>query len=121
MSNDVQFNLRIPLELKQQIADAAKNNSRSVNAEAQMRLEGSFDNKDFKPKILVTDYDGLHEPAMTLEIAGAVIGLMQSKYHEVKLQDCHNGTWMLIYHALRLVPISESTAKLLISKGCTQV
>ena len=43
MSDDVQFNLRIPSELKQQIVDAAKKNSRSINAEAQLRLERTFE------------------------------------------------------------------------------
>ncbi|MEG9133696.1 Arc family DNA-binding protein, partial [Acinetobacter baumannii] len=42
MSDDVQFNLRIPSELKQRIVDAAKKNSRSINAEAQLRLERTF-------------------------------------------------------------------------------
>lgn len=39
---DIQFNLRIPAELKEQIAEAAKENGRSINAEAQTRLEQSF-------------------------------------------------------------------------------
>lgn len=43
MSEEVQFNLRIPSELKQQIVDAAKRNSRSINAEAQLRLEKTFE------------------------------------------------------------------------------
>lgn len=43
MSEDIQFNLRIPSELKQQIVDAAKRNSRSINAEAQLRLERTFE------------------------------------------------------------------------------
>ncbi|WP_180035596.1 MULTISPECIES: Arc family DNA-binding protein [unclassified Acinetobacter] len=43
MSEDVQFNLRIPSELKQQIVDAAKQNSRSINAEAQLRLQRTFE------------------------------------------------------------------------------
>ncbi|MCZ3293834.1 Arc family DNA-binding protein [Acinetobacter baumannii] len=43
MSEDVQFNLRIPAELKQQIVEAAKKNSRSINAEAQLRLEKTFE------------------------------------------------------------------------------
>jgi len=51
MSEDVQFNLRIPSELKQQIVDAAKRNSRSINAEAQLRLERTF------------ELDNLPEPA----------------------------------------------------------
>ena len=51
MTEDVQFNLRIPSELKQQIVDAAKRNSRSINAEAQLRLERTF------------ELDSLPEPA----------------------------------------------------------
>ena len=43
MPDEVQFNLRIPSELKQQIVDAAKRNSRSINAEAQLRLERTFE------------------------------------------------------------------------------
>ncbi|EJB8486578.1 TPA: Arc family DNA-binding protein [Acinetobacter baumannii] len=46
MSDDVQFNLRIPSELKQRIVDAAKKNSRSINAEAQLRLERTFELDD---------------------------------------------------------------------------
>lgn len=44
MSDEVQFNLRIPAELKLRIAEAAKTNCRSINAEAQLRLEQSFEN-----------------------------------------------------------------------------
>ncbi|HEM7101761.1 MULTISPECIES: Arc family DNA-binding protein [Acinetobacter] len=46
MSDDVQFNLRIPYELKQRIVEAAKKNSRSINAEAQLRLERTFELDD---------------------------------------------------------------------------
>lgn len=116
MSNDVQFNLRIPAELKQQISDTAKVNGRSINAEAQLRLEESFTKKD---KVRITDYDGLSESAMSIELEYVTIGLMKSKYHEVELQDCHNGQWMLIYHALRCM-IDESSAQILIGKGCTK-
>ena len=51
MTEDVQFNLRIPSDLKRQIVDAAKRNSRSINAEAQLRLERTF------------ELDNLPEPA----------------------------------------------------------
>lgn len=46
MSEEVQFNLRIPAALKQQIVEAAKKHSRSINAEAQLRLEATFENDD---------------------------------------------------------------------------
>ena len=40
---DPQFNLRVPIELKQKVEDAAKESGRSINAEAVHRLEKSFD------------------------------------------------------------------------------
>lgn len=42
MSSDVQFNLRIPSELKERVKRAAEQSGRSINAEAQYRLEKSF-------------------------------------------------------------------------------
>ena len=39
MSKNVQFNLRIPAELKALISEAAQVSGRSINAEAQYRLE----------------------------------------------------------------------------------
>ena len=42
---DPQFNLRIPIELKQQVENAAKESGRSINAEAVFRLEKSFKNE----------------------------------------------------------------------------
>lgn len=38
----VQFNLRVPEELKQKIDEASKKSGRSINAEAAYRLEQSF-------------------------------------------------------------------------------
>jgi transcriptional regulator with XRE-family HTH domain len=45
MSKNVQFNLRIPAELKAFISDASKASGRSINAEAQYRLEQSFESQ----------------------------------------------------------------------------
>lgn len=42
MADDVQFNLRIPAALKDKVKDAAKESGRSINSEAQYRLEQSF-------------------------------------------------------------------------------
>lgn len=39
---DTQFNLRIPVELKEQIEVSAKNSGRSINAEATSRLQDSY-------------------------------------------------------------------------------
>lgn len=51
---DIQFNLRIPADLKDRIAEAAKENNRSINAEAQSRLEQSFDKKNIDFSDLIT-------------------------------------------------------------------
>lgn len=39
---DPQINIRVPIELKKDIEHAAINNSRSINAEAVLRLQESF-------------------------------------------------------------------------------
>lgn len=46
MSKNVQFNLRIPTELKALISEASKVSGRSINAEAQYRLEKSFEGQE---------------------------------------------------------------------------
>lgn len=57
MADDVQFNLRIPAILKDKVKDAAKESGRSINAEAQYRLEQSFDeNKVIIPKDKLTSF-----------------------------------------------------------------
>lgn len=43
MSEDIQFNLRVPPALKQKIKDARKTSNRSINKEATFRLEQSFE------------------------------------------------------------------------------
>lgn len=116
MSDEVQFNLRIPAELKSRIAEVAKTNSRSINAEAQLRLEQSFTGQSVR----ITEFDGLTEPAMSIELPHATIGLMQSRYSEVSLQSNFNGRWVLSYQALRCT-IDDADAKLLIKKGCTLI
>lgn len=52
---DVQFNLRIPEELKEMVKDAAKLSGRSINAEAQYRLELSFQNTNKQLDDLTAD------------------------------------------------------------------
>lgn len=43
--NDPQMNLRVPMELKENIEKAALDNGRTITSEAVFRLEQSFDNK----------------------------------------------------------------------------
>ncbi|MDO8415477.1 MAG: Arc family DNA-binding protein [Agitococcus sp.] len=43
VSADIQFNLRVPVKLKEKVAESAKASGRSINAEALVRLEKSFD------------------------------------------------------------------------------
>ncbi|NIE95189.1 Arc family DNA-binding protein [Acinetobacter sp. Tr-809] len=56
---DIQFNLRIPEELKEKIKEAALENGRSINAEAQMRLEQSF--TDIPSDQVATRYEKIVE------------------------------------------------------------
>lgn len=42
MNSEVQFNLRIPSELKEKVRRAAGVSGRSINSEAQHRLEQTF-------------------------------------------------------------------------------
>ncbi|WP_218696367.1 Arc family DNA-binding protein [Acinetobacter harbinensis] len=43
--NDPQMNLRVPMELKENIEKAALDNGRTITAEAVYRLEQSFSSK----------------------------------------------------------------------------
>lgn len=43
--NDPQMNLRVPMELKENIEKAALDNGRTITAEAVFRLEQSFEKK----------------------------------------------------------------------------
>lgn len=70
MSDDVQFNLRIPAELKQRIVDAAKKNSRSINAEAQLRLERTFELDDLPES---TDPKNITDPKKLEEWAKSIL------------------------------------------------
>ncbi|MCV2445533.1 Arc family DNA-binding protein [Acinetobacter bereziniae] len=55
MADDVQFNLRIPAILKDKVKEAAKESGRSINAEAQYRLEQSFEPLNQDPLNFVND------------------------------------------------------------------
>ena len=56
MSN-IQFNLRVPQELKDKIEEASKKSGRSINAEAAFRLEESFAEKSAYPPGYIPGYD----------------------------------------------------------------
>jgi len=47
MSDDVQFNLRLPKHIKDGIAEAAKKNGRSINGEAAFRLLKTLEHDEF--------------------------------------------------------------------------
>lgn len=114
MTEDAQFKLRLPLDLKEFIEAEAKANYRTINGEVLYRLEqGRQTSKTF---YRITNYNGLDEPAMTLEIGPVTIGLVKSQYHEIKLQR-HNQEWYLSYHALRAM-INDELAQKLIQMGC---
>ncbi|WOE40074.1 Arc family DNA-binding protein [Acinetobacter chinensis] len=47
MSDDIQFNLRLPKSIKDAIAEAAKLNGRSINSEAAFRLQKTLEQDQF--------------------------------------------------------------------------
>ncbi|MFZ2843358.1 Arc family DNA-binding protein [Psychrobacter sp.] len=53
----VQFNLRVPEELKKQVNEAAQISGRSINAEAAYRLEQSFAKDHIYPPGYIPGYD----------------------------------------------------------------
>lgn len=114
MVDDAQLKIRLPQEMKSFIEDIAKKNHRTINGEIVARLEESRKNSNYYYKI--TNYDGLGEPAMSLDMGSITIGLMQSKYHEIKLQRFHT-EWCLSYYGLRAM-INEELAQELIQLGC---
>lgn len=56
MSN-IQFNLRVPQELKDKIEEASKRSGRSINAEAAYRLEKGLKPSSLYPAGYVPGYD----------------------------------------------------------------
>lgn len=76
VSDDVQFNLRIPATLKDKVKDAAKESGRSINAEAQYRLEESFNQtpatlEDYEKtvqKMLFNVMANLHKEGVKIEV-----------------------------------------------------
>lgn len=84
MSDDVQFNLRIPSKLKQRIVDAAKKNSRSINAEAQLRLERTFELDDLPEP---TNPKNITDPQKLEEWASSILKeLLQLKEINARLE-----------------------------------
>lgn len=69
------------------------------------------------PKVRITDYFDLSEPAMGLELDGVTIGLMKSDYKDISIRYYDAERWVLSYYALRCM-ISEADAKALIDRGC---
>ncbi|KJV37905.1 Arc family DNA-binding protein [Acinetobacter brisouii] len=114
MIEDAQLKLRVPAELKDFLEAEAKINHRTINGEVVYRLERSRLGSEYTYRI--TQYDGLDEPAITLELGPVTIGLMQSKYKEIKLER-YNREWCLRYYGIRAM-ISDELAQKLITLGC---
>lgn len=73
---DVQFNLRIPEELKDKVKDAAKESGRSINAEAQYRLEQSFD--ESYEKQINEMYHQMYDDRLAKAIQEVTVGIFSS-------------------------------------------
>ncbi|WP_252717782.1 Arc family DNA-binding protein [Acinetobacter soli] len=80
---DIQFNLRIPEELKDKIKAAASRSGRSINAEAQIRLEKSF-NHDLQMALKVEEQ--LANSYKNLETIKTFIDVIQNLQETVTKQ-----------------------------------
>ncbi len=116
----VQYNLRWSEELRDKIADAAKENTRSMNQEIIARLEESFEQKHVQEFFRITKFDDLEEPAASIEIGAITIGLFESQYKEIELFQVGINSWVLSYHAVRCT-LRDQNARQLLELGCTNV
>lgn len=77
----VQYQLRLPEELRDEIKESAKTHNRSMNADIVARLEQSFDSK--AEQVFASKYEALHNEYMFTknlldEISTAVLRLKES-------------------------------------------
>ncbi|MPW43379.1 Arc family DNA-binding protein [Acinetobacter guerrae] len=82
---DIQFNLRVPEELKEKIKEAASESGRSINAEAQYRLEQSFEDNNHITKELIKD-----AVLMTLEAVKKHPHIIDNPNIIINLEDTDN-------------------------------
>lgn len=76
---DPQFNLRVPIELKEKVEAAAKKSGRSINAEAVYRLEKGLQEEEQR-RILYNEYH-----AETIHAAFEFLDDYFTRYHKYKL------------------------------------
>jgi len=85
----VQFNLRVPEELKKQVDEASQISGRSINAEAIYRLEQSFAKEELqKPATMnvIFDDDWFGETGLSKEEFGAFVRMaVQSNVAKYKV------------------------------------
>lgn len=80
----IQFNLRVPEELKLKIEEASKNSGRSINAEATFRLEESFRLEDKPYKVpLPTDIHGI-QGMMPAELGAFIMELAMERAEQIR-------------------------------------
>lgn len=82
MSDDVQFNLRLPKHIKDGIAEAAKKNGRSINGEAAFRLLKTLEQDDF-----MSSANGCAEVIGAIEEAEANTDALQTALDNVGAKD----------------------------------
>lgn len=86
----VQFNLRVPEELKKKVDEASQISGRSINAEAAYRLEQSFieEKKPQKAMNVVFDDDWFDETGLSKEEFGAFVRMaVQSNVAQYKVDN----------------------------------
>ena len=83
---DIQFNLRIPEELKNKVDDAAKANQRSINAEATSRLYDSFvmnDNIQVEAAKIVEKFLRSHSPTERKKVVAKRLNFVLSELKKI--------------------------------------
>ncbi|MEQ1070886.1 Arc family DNA-binding protein [Acinetobacter lwoffii] len=83
---DIQFNLRIPEELKNKVDDAAKANKRSINAEATSRLYDSFvmnDNIQVEAAKIVEKFLRSRSPTERKKVVAERLNLVLSELKKI--------------------------------------
>lgn len=90
-SEDVQTNLRLPVELKDRLVSSAIANNRSLSAETSLRLAQSYDDASPEMARLISDLQTQLEAMQRSEIAylgllrraGAMFGLLLGRLREL--------------------------------------
>jgi|GEM_PF-6623087 len=123
--------VRIPPELHQQVKQYAKDNDSSMNSAilelikvglANQHNESVLASNQTNPtrieKKSIIEYTDLPEPAISIDLPYAVIGLTEKNIRDIKIISMpKSNSWIFSYQGLKC-SISPEAASYLIEKGC---